>query len=122
MFIRWTTDNFATSTMAAASMVTAERALVARLGGGCQTPIGAVAACEGTQLDLRAVVASLDGARAVRGRLRGEDERHCRKRERNGGALSATRQTDKSRHQLTPVRSRAGATCLDAALRKPARA
>ena len=53
------------------SRVTAERALVAALGGGCQTPIGAIAVLDGDDLDLYAVVASLDGARAVRGRLRG---------------------------------------------------
>ncbi len=55
----------------AAAQVGAERALVARLGGGCQTPIGAIAECQDGNLDLRAVVASLDGARAVRGRLTG---------------------------------------------------
>jgi hydroxymethylbilane synthase len=55
----------------AAAQVTAERALVERLGGGCQTPIGAIAECEGEELELRGVVASLDGSRAVRGRVRG---------------------------------------------------
>jgi len=51
--------------------VEAERALVAALGGGCQTPIGAIAIAEGDELDLRAVVVSLDGHRAVRARDRG---------------------------------------------------
>jgi hydroxymethylbilane synthase len=51
--------------------VAAERTLVASLGGGCQTPVGAVATPDGTNLDLRAVVVSLDGRRAVRGRDRG---------------------------------------------------
>jgi hydroxymethylbilane synthase len=51
--------------------VAAERALVAALGGGCQTPIGAVAVPDGDELDLRAVVVSLDGRRAVRARERG---------------------------------------------------
>jgi hydroxymethylbilane synthase len=50
--------------------VEAERALVAALGGGCQTPIGAIALPDGEYLDLRAVVVSLDGHRAVRGRDR----------------------------------------------------
>ncbi len=50
--------------------VEAERALVAALGGGCQTPIGAVAVPDGGELDLRAVVVSLDGHRAVRARGR----------------------------------------------------
>jgi hydroxymethylbilane synthase len=43
---------------------------VATLGGGCQTPIGAVALAEGDDLDLHAVVVSLDGRHAVRGRDR----------------------------------------------------
>lgn len=50
--------------------VEAERALVAGLGGGCQTPIGAMALGDGDDLDLRAVVVSLDGSRVVRGRER----------------------------------------------------
>ncbi len=54
-----------------AGQVAAERALVMKLGGGCQTPVGAIADTVGADLDLRAVVASLDGSRAVRGRLRG---------------------------------------------------
>lgn len=53
-----------------ASAVTAERALVATLGGGCQTPVGAVAVADGGDLDLHAVVVSLDGLRVVRGRDR----------------------------------------------------
>lgn len=54
-----------------AGQIAAERGLVARLGGGCQTPIGAIAETDGEDLDLRAVVASLDGSRVVRDRLRG---------------------------------------------------
>jgi hydroxymethylbilane synthase len=53
-----------------ATAVEAERALVATLGGGCQTPIGAVAIVSGDDLDLHAVVVSLDGRQAVRGRDR----------------------------------------------------
>ena len=45
---------------------TAERALVAALGGGCHAPIGALAEGEGDRLRLRAMVASLDGARRLR--------------------------------------------------------
>jgi hydroxymethylbilane synthase len=55
----------------AARAVEAERALVAALGGGCQTPVGAVATPDGDLLDLRAVVVSLDGRRAVRAREHG---------------------------------------------------
>ena len=44
----------------------AERAVVRRLGGGCQMPIGAYAAPGPGGLTLSAVVISLDGTRAVR--------------------------------------------------------
>jgi len=48
--------------------VTAERALLAALGGGCQVPMGAHATLTdgGAMLRLLAVVASLDGKRLVR--------------------------------------------------------
>ena len=45
----------------------AERTLVSALGGGCQMPIGAIAVPVGAhELEMHAVVASLDGARVVR--------------------------------------------------------
>jgi hydroxymethylbilane synthase len=57
---------------AASAALSAERALVAALGGGCQTPIGALASpVDSGNLDLVATVVSLDGSRAVRGRARG---------------------------------------------------
>ena len=46
--------------------VTAERALLAALGGGCQVPIGAHATVTGDRLFLQAVVASPDGAQLIR--------------------------------------------------------
>ena len=49
----------------------AERALVRALGGGCQTPIGALATIDGTEIHLVAAVASLDGTRVVRASGRG---------------------------------------------------
>lgn len=50
----------------------AERALVAGLGGGCQMPIGGVAIPDGAgDLELHAVVTSLDGSRAIRYKKRG---------------------------------------------------
>ena len=49
----------------------AERAVVVKLGGGCQMPIGAHAAVGGGSLTLTAVVLSLDGTRAVRAESRG---------------------------------------------------
>ncbi|HEX3644271.1 MAG TPA: hydroxymethylbilane synthase [Vicinamibacterales bacterium] len=49
----------------------AERALLQALGGGCQTPVGALASVvDGGQLEIVAVVAALDGSRVVRGRAR----------------------------------------------------
>jgi hydroxymethylbilane synthase len=49
----------------------AERTLVAALGGGCQLPLGAVALHDGDDLDMHAVVASVDGRRQVRRHARG---------------------------------------------------
>ena len=51
----------------AAAALAAERALVSTLGGGCQMPIGAIAAPSGAEaLEMHAVVASLDGATVIR--------------------------------------------------------
>lgn len=46
--------------------VTAERAVLAALGGGCQVPIGAHATVDDGRLRLLAIVASPDGAELVR--------------------------------------------------------
>jgi hydroxymethylbilane synthase len=51
----------------ASAALAAERAVVRRLGGGCQMPIGAYAEAASGTIDIMAVVISLDGARAVRG-------------------------------------------------------
>lgn len=52
---------------AAARALDAERALVTTLGGGCQMPIGGIAQPVGTdELEMHAVVTSLDGARVIR--------------------------------------------------------
>jgi hydroxymethylbilane synthase len=50
----------------------AERAVVVKLGGGCQMPIGAHAAVDGGSLVLTAIVLSLDGTRAIRAESRGD--------------------------------------------------
>ena len=53
----------------AAAALTAERALVDALGGGCQTPIGALATpLPGDRIEMVAAVIALDGSKAVRGR------------------------------------------------------
>ena len=57
---------------AAAAALVAERALVEALGGGCQTPVGALASIVGeNELELVGAVVSIDGARAVQARGRG---------------------------------------------------
>jgi hydroxymethylbilane synthase len=55
----------------ARAALAAERAVVVKLGGGCQMPIGAHAAVNGSSLTLTAIVLSLDGARVVRTESRG---------------------------------------------------
>ena len=56
---------------ATADALSAERALLATLGGGCQTPVGALASVvDGDQLEIIAAVIALDGRRVVRARDR----------------------------------------------------
>jgi hydroxymethylbilane synthase len=55
----------------AAAALRAERAVVEGLGGGCQTPIGALATVNGGDLELIAAVIALDGSRVVRTTARG---------------------------------------------------
>ena len=54
--------------------VLAERAFNRRLEGGCQVPIAAYAVLEDGGMNLRGLVASLDGARVLRARVRGRVE------------------------------------------------
>ncbi len=51
--------------------VTAERACLRALGGGCRMPIGAFAHAHSGDLDLQGVVASIDGKQVVRGQIAG---------------------------------------------------
>ncbi len=51
--------------------VEAERGFLARIEGGCQVPIAGHATVSGGQVHLRALVASLDGTRVIRGERRG---------------------------------------------------
>ena len=56
----------------AGDALAAERAVLETLGGGCQTPAGALATIAGNdRLELIAMVASLDGSRLIRGRAAG---------------------------------------------------
>ena len=52
--------------------VTAERAFLRRLQGGCQVPIGGYATLEGGRLALTGMVADLQGRRVIRRVLQGE--------------------------------------------------
>ncbi len=51
--------------------ITAERALLKKLEGGCQIPIGALGTLDGDQLTVRGVVAGLDGKDLVRSSITG---------------------------------------------------
>jgi hydroxymethylbilane synthase len=50
----------------ASAALAAERAVVTRLGGGCQMPIGAFAAIRGDMMSLAAVVIAPDGSSEAR--------------------------------------------------------
>jgi len=52
--------------------VLAERALLRKLGGGCQVPIAAHATVKEGRLRLDGLVASLDGSRVIRDSIEGE--------------------------------------------------
>lgn len=52
--------------------ITAERAVLRRLGSGCRTPVGAHAEVTGTELVLRAVLVAADGSARVEVERRGD--------------------------------------------------
>ena len=58
---------------AARATTTCERALLSKLGGGCQVPIGAFAEVQGGRIRLNAVVARPDGTRVLREAHEGDD-------------------------------------------------
>lgn len=55
--------------------VTAERAFLKALEGGCQIPIGALARIENGRLEIEGLVADLKGERVIRDRLSGPTEK-----------------------------------------------
>ncbi|HZI20676.1 MAG TPA: hydroxymethylbilane synthase [Pyrinomonadaceae bacterium] len=59
----------------ARAAVTAERAFLRRLGGGCQVPIAAHAVAEGDRLRLKGLVASLSGESVLRDEAEGDAAR-----------------------------------------------
>jgi hydroxymethylbilane synthase len=58
---------------AARAATTCERALLNKMGGGCQVPIGAFAEVRGGTMHVQAVVASPDGTRVLRQSADGDD-------------------------------------------------
>ena len=57
-----------------AAAAAAERALLRALGGGCQTPLGALGVVDGDDLELRAAVVSPSGEKIVKALRRGRKE------------------------------------------------
>lgn len=60
-----------------AHAILAERALLRKLEGGCQIPIGALGRIQGDSLVLDGLVASLDGKEVLRSQIRGKKEEAC---------------------------------------------
>jgi hydroxymethylbilane synthase len=58
---------------AARATTTCERALLNKLGGGCQVPIGALAEVQGGRIRLHALVAHPDGTKVLREIREGDD-------------------------------------------------
>ncbi|HLG96771.1 MAG TPA: hydroxymethylbilane synthase [Bryobacteraceae bacterium] len=52
--------------------VTAERAVLAALGGGCQVPIGAYATLEGASIRIRSIIVSPNGEQVIRKEASGQ--------------------------------------------------
>ncbi len=73
----------------AAIALEAERTVVAALGGGCQLPLGTLAAIRGREIDLHAIVCSADGSRVVRAHATGSTETAAHLAQRVADDLSA---------------------------------
>jgi hydroxymethylbilane synthase len=58
---------------AARATTSCERALLNKLGGGCQVPIGAFAELNGSRIGLNALVARPDGTKVLRETRDGDD-------------------------------------------------
>jgi hydroxymethylbilane synthase len=57
--------------------VTAERAFLAAVGGGCQVPVGAYARIGNGEVHLRAIIASPEGDRTISGAISSPDPDHA---------------------------------------------
>ena len=90
----------------AAASLEAERTLVAALGGGCQLPLGAIAVHQGNDLEMRAIVSSVDGRRSIRKDARGAAARPAELGRRLADELAkagAAAILDEVRHTPGPV-------------------
>jgi hydroxymethylbilane synthase len=54
--------------------ITAERAFLRELGGGCRAPIAALATIEGQELKLDGMIAGMDGSEVLRSSGRGKPD------------------------------------------------
>ena len=75
---------------ATASAVTAERAFLWHLGGGCTVPIAALAQCQGTELYIRGLVSTPDGSQLLRQELRGPVQEPAQLGERLAAQMRAS--------------------------------
>src|SRR5215510_3341671 len=75
---------------ATASAVTAERAFLWHLGGGCTVPIASLAQCQGTELYIRGLVSSPDGSQLLRQELRGPVQEPAQLGERLAAQMRAS--------------------------------
>ena len=98
---------------AAAAALEAERAVVAALGGGCQTPIGALASpLDPKTLELVAAVVAIDGSRIVRATARGARDQAAAIGTRVGAELIAAGASEilaEARSQQSTLASRQSA-------------
>lgn len=85
----------------------AERALLKKLEGGCQIPIGALGILEDEKLKLTAMVANLDGKRLVRDSLEGSADQF-----ESLGVLLAEKLLERGAKEiLDEIRSQTGLSC-----------
>lgn len=54
--------------------IKAERSFLSELGGGCQIPIGVLGTIEGEILNLKGVIASVDGKKLIRSEIKGPND------------------------------------------------
>ena len=83
--------------------VRAERAVLRRLGGGCQVPIAAHAVAEDGNLRLQGLVANLDGTQVIRAQTKGPASDPEALGGGGGGRPAAPRRAGDTRHDRVRV-------------------